>query len=114
MFFPAGAHIIIEPFTVEQAHLARQDFLDFGKGRQAAEFRRLLRLCARQHHRRASPLQGGRFQKDRHPICSLTRSRMTNSSAERTLFSDGGVVFRELQELFQKTAGLFGRFGLLA
>src|SRR5271157_5101528 len=30
------AHIIIEPFTVEQAHLARQAFLDFGKGRHAA------------------------------------------------------------------------------
>ena len=38
---------------------------------------------------------------------------MTNSSADRTLFSDGGVVFRELQELFQKTAGRFGRSGLL-
>ena len=30
------AGIIIEPFTVEQAHLARQAFLDFGKGRHAA------------------------------------------------------------------------------
>ena len=30
------ADIIIEPFTVEQAHLARQAFLDFGKGRHAA------------------------------------------------------------------------------
>ena len=28
------AGIIIEPLTVEQAHLARQAFLDFGKGRQ--------------------------------------------------------------------------------
>jgi len=27
---------MIEPFTVEQAHLARQAFLDFGKGRHAA------------------------------------------------------------------------------
>jgi ribonuclease VapC len=30
------AGIIIEPFTVEQAHLARQAFLDFGKGRHVA------------------------------------------------------------------------------
>jgi len=30
------AHIIIEPCTVEQAHLARQAFLDFGKGRHSA------------------------------------------------------------------------------
>ncbi len=30
------AKIIIEPFTVEQAHIARQAFLDFGKGRHAA------------------------------------------------------------------------------
>ena len=28
--------IMIEPLTVEQAHLARQAFLDFGKGRHAA------------------------------------------------------------------------------
>ena len=30
------AGIVIEPFTVEQAHIARQAFLDFGKGRHAA------------------------------------------------------------------------------
>jgi ribonuclease VapC len=30
------AEIIIEAFTVEQAHLARQAFLDFGKGRHSA------------------------------------------------------------------------------
>ena len=30
------AGIIIEPFTVEQAHLARQAFQDFGKGRHPA------------------------------------------------------------------------------
>src|SRR5438309_5754211 len=30
------AGIIIEPVTVEQAHLARQAFFDFGKGRHAA------------------------------------------------------------------------------
>ena len=30
------AEIVIEPVTVEQAHLARQAFLDFGKGRHAA------------------------------------------------------------------------------
>ena len=34
--FFSRAGIIIEPFTVEQAHLARQAFLDFGKGRHAA------------------------------------------------------------------------------
>ena len=28
--------IVIEPVTVEQAHLARQGFLDFGKGRHPA------------------------------------------------------------------------------
>lgn len=30
------AGILIEPFTLEQAHLARQAFLDFGKGRHPA------------------------------------------------------------------------------
>ena len=30
------AGIVIEPFTVEQAYLARQAFLDFGKGRHPA------------------------------------------------------------------------------
>ena len=30
------AGIIIEPFTVEQAHIARQAFHDFGKGRHRA------------------------------------------------------------------------------
>jgi ribonuclease VapC len=35
MFF-RRAVIAIEPFTVEQAHLARQAFHDFGKGRHAA------------------------------------------------------------------------------
>jgi ribonuclease VapC len=35
MFF-RRAEILIEPVTVEQAHLARQAFLDFGKGRHPA------------------------------------------------------------------------------
>jgi ribonuclease VapC len=35
MFF-RRAGIIIEPFTVEQAYIARQAFHDFGKGRHAA------------------------------------------------------------------------------
>ena len=35
MFF-RRARIVIEPVTVEQAHLARQAFLDFGKGRHPA------------------------------------------------------------------------------
>ena len=35
MFF-RRAGIVIEPFTVEQAYLARQAFHDFGKGRHAA------------------------------------------------------------------------------
>jgi len=35
MFF-RRAGIVIEPVTVEQAHLARQGFLDFGKGRHSA------------------------------------------------------------------------------
>ena len=30
------AGIIVEPFTVEQAHIARQAFHDFGKGRHEA------------------------------------------------------------------------------
>ena len=34
--FLRRADVIIEPFTVEQAHLARQAFLDFGKGRHPA------------------------------------------------------------------------------
>ena len=34
--FLRRAGIIIEPFTVEQAHLARQAFHDFGKGRHPA------------------------------------------------------------------------------
>jgi ribonuclease VapC len=35
MFF-RRAGIVIEPVTVDQAHLARQAFLDFGKGRHPA------------------------------------------------------------------------------
>jgi ribonuclease VapC len=35
MFFRRAA-IIVEPFTVEQAHIARQAFHDFGKGRHPA------------------------------------------------------------------------------
>ena len=35
MFF-RRAGIIVEPFTVEQAHVARQAFHDFGKGRHRA------------------------------------------------------------------------------
>ncbi|HEV2382917.1 MAG TPA: type II toxin-antitoxin system VapC family toxin [Terriglobia bacterium] len=35
MFF-RRAGIVIEPFTVEQAHIARQAFHDFGKGRHSA------------------------------------------------------------------------------
>jgi ribonuclease VapC len=35
--FLRRAGVVIEPVTVEQAHLARQAFLDFGKGRHAAE-----------------------------------------------------------------------------
>jgi|SRR5579863_150408 len=34
--FLRRAGIVIEPFTVEQAHLARQAFHDFGKGRHPA------------------------------------------------------------------------------
>jgi ribonuclease VapC len=36
MFF-RRAEIVIEAVTVEQAHLARQAFLDFGKGRHPAQ-----------------------------------------------------------------------------
>jgi ribonuclease VapC len=36
MFFRRG-EIVIEAVTVEQAHLARQAFLDFGKGRHPAQ-----------------------------------------------------------------------------
>jgi ribonuclease VapC len=35
MFFRRAA-IMVEPFTVEQAHIARQAFHDFGKGRHPA------------------------------------------------------------------------------
>jgi len=35
MFF-RRAGIVIEPFTVEQSHIARHAFLDFGKGRHPA------------------------------------------------------------------------------
>ena len=35
MFF-RRAGIVVEPFTVEQAHIARQAFHDFGKGRHPA------------------------------------------------------------------------------
>jgi ribonuclease VapC len=34
--FLRRAEIVIEPVTVEHAHLARQGFLDFGKGRHPA------------------------------------------------------------------------------
>ena len=36
MFF-RRAGIIVEPFTVDQAHIARQAFHDFGKGRHPAD-----------------------------------------------------------------------------
>jgi ribonuclease VapC len=35
-FFFRRAAIVIEPFTIEQAHIARQAFLDYGKGRHPA------------------------------------------------------------------------------
>jgi ribonuclease VapC len=35
--FLRRAEIVIEPVTVEHAHLARQAFLDFGKGRHPAQ-----------------------------------------------------------------------------
>jgi len=35
--FLRRAEIVIEPVTIEQAHLARQAFLDFGKGRHPAQ-----------------------------------------------------------------------------
>src|ERR1017187_8329084 len=35
--FSRRAEIVIEPVTVDQAHLARQAFLDFGKGRHPAK-----------------------------------------------------------------------------
>jgi ribonuclease VapC len=34
--FMRRASIVVEPFTEEQAHVARQAFLDFGKGRHPA------------------------------------------------------------------------------
>lgn len=34
--FLRRAGVVIEPFTVEQAHIARQAFTDFGKGRHRA------------------------------------------------------------------------------
>jgi len=34
--FLRSASVIIEPFTIEQARIARQAFLDFGKGRHPA------------------------------------------------------------------------------
>jgi ribonuclease VapC len=34
--FLRRAEIVIEPVTIEQAHLARHAFLDFGKGRHPA------------------------------------------------------------------------------
>ena len=71
--------IVIEPVTVEQAHLARQAFHDFGKGRHAAGLNfGDCRLCPRQTHWRASPFQRERLQKDRH------RPRpMTHESPEK-------------------------------
>jgi len=34
--FCRRAHVVIEPVTEEQAHIARQAYLDFGKGRHPA------------------------------------------------------------------------------
>ena len=52
------AEILIEPVTVEHAHLARQAFIDFGKGRHPpkVELWRLLRLCPRQGGRRTTSI----------------------------------------------------------
>jgi ribonuclease VapC len=59
--------IAIEPVTEEQAHLARQAYFDFGKGRHPAglNFGDCC-LCARQGNRRTVVVQGQRLLEDRH------------------------------------------------
>ena len=54
------AGIVIEPVTVEQGELARQAFLDFGKGRHKAglNFGGLLFLCSGKSHWRTAAVQG--------------------------------------------------------
>jgi ribonuclease VapC len=60
------ADIIIEPFTVEQAHLARQAFLDFGKGRHAAglNFGDCVAYALAKFTGEPLLFKGGGFQKD--------------------------------------------------
>lgn len=70
-FFRRAA-IDIEPVTVEQGHLARQAFLDFGKGRHKAELRRLLCLRSRERFRRTIAVQGQRLYRDRYSFGSMT------------------------------------------
>ena len=62
----ANFRLRIEPVTEEQVLIARQAYLDFGRGNRPrrAQFRRLLRLCAAQGRRRAAAVQGRRLRTD--------------------------------------------------
>ena len=65
--FLRRAGVVVEPVTLEQGDLARQAFLDFGKGRHKAG----LNLATVSPTRspsdgRGAPVQGRRFRPDRH------------------------------------------------
>ena len=63
------AGIVVEPVTLEHGELARQAFLDFGKGCHKAglNFGDCFFLRPRQGDRRSHAVQGRRFRPDRHP-----------------------------------------------
>jgi ribonuclease VapC len=64
MFF-RRAGILIEPVTIDQAHLARQAFHDFGKGRHAAglNFGDCFAYALAKHSGEPLLFKGGDFRK---------------------------------------------------
>ena len=75
--FLRRAGVIIEPVSLEQGDLARQAFLDFGKGRHKAglNFGDCFAYALSQSDGRTAPVQGRRFRPDRHsPRLSAPRA----------------------------------------
>src|SRR5271165_5420566 len=109
------AHIIIEPRTVEQAHLARQAFLDFGKGCHSAALI-LATASPMRSPRSSASLSSSRGRISKRPTSYLLsdRSRMTNSSTERTLFSDAELYSANCRSFSKRLRDYLGRSGLLA
>ena len=66
--FLRRAGVVVEPVTLEQGDLARQAFLDFGKGRHKAglNFGDCFAYALARATGEAAPVQGRRFRPDRH------------------------------------------------